>query len=439
MDITGVGIYGSTLPSSKPIRSYIGQIEGKPTSTLLGSRKKVPASLAAFGNGAQAHSPELDDTENFGAIHLATSVVPAALAVAEEARSDGKTVIKATVAGIDVSARCAIAGQSESRAMYNRGFHPTAVCGALGAAASAGIVLGLDVNELTHAFGIAGSTASGLMAFLNDGTWTKRFGAGRAAENGVVSATLAKLGFTGPAEVFEGRFGFFTAFTGDPNPAKLIEGLGREFYVMKTGIKPHACCRYNQSPIDCVIRLKAEHSIHTEDVQEIRVGMLKTGLDLLEEPRELRYKPRTVVDAQFSVPYSVAAALVRGRAFIDEFTDEAIRDPAILNTAQKVKLIHDPELDKEYPKMWPAWVKILMNDGQTLETAVPTCKGDPANPLSEAELKQKFHDLASRVISEESTKKLIDDIGRLDEFSDLNDMTASLSYAHAIPAVIPAG
>jgi 2-methylcitrate dehydratase PrpD len=391
--------------------------------------------LAALSNGTAAHSPELDDTENFGAIHLTTTVVPAALAVAEARRASGAALMTAVVGGCEVAMRLAIAGQ-ENRGMYHRGFHPTAVCGAFGAAAAAGIVMDLDTEALAEAFGVAGSSAAGLLAFLNDGSWTKRYGAGHAAENGVVAATLASLGFTGPREIFVGRSTFLPAYSTDPAPEKLLEGLGETYAVLQTGIKPHACCRYNQSPIDCAVRLHAQRPLTADAIKAVRVGLMRSAIDLLAEPHARRIKPETVVDAQFSVQYSVASALLRGRAFIDEFSPEAIQDPDVLAVARQVELVHDAALEKDYPKLWPAWVEVDLGDGARLRATVPTCKGDPANPLTASELEAKFRTLAGRVLPADSVASLLGALRRVDRMHDVNELSQHLAYGLAVPAAV---
>ena len=427
-DLIGVAIYGSTLPSSLPVLKYVESLEGRPEATVFGLTRKTTAAEAAMANGTSAHGPELDDTEHGGPIHVGTTVIPAALALAEKKHMDGTTLLAAVVAGYDVAVRCALAAQGSSRAHYRRGFHPTATCGAFAAAAASGRILGLSPDKMADAFGIAGNQAAGLLAFLNDGSWTKRFGAGRASQSGVVAASLAELGFTGPHDVLEGKNGFLQAYTDEPEASWLTRGLGEEFSVMSTGIKFHSCCRYNQSAIDCAIELRRNYHFAPEEISEVRVGVVKTAVELLSEPHDVRYNPKTVVDAQFSIPYSVGVALVRGRAFIDEYTEQSIRDPQVLSVTRRINVEHDPQLDKEYPQYWPAWVRLKLKDGRTFETSVKTCKGDAGTPLPRDELENKFVALAGRVLTDGAVQGLIASLRQLETLEDASSLFDRLQY-----------
>lgn len=433
LDLIGVAIYGSTLASSNPILKYVESLGGRPEATVFGLPRKTTAAEAAMANGTSAHSPELDDTEHGGPIHVGTTVIPAALALGEKTHTDGANFVVAVVAGYDVAVRCAMAAQGSSRAHYRRGFHPTATCGAFAAAAASGRILGLSPEKMANAFGIAGSQASGLLAFLNDGSWTKRLGAGRASQSGVMAASLAELGFTGPTDVLEGKNGFLQAYTDEPDPSWLIRGLGEEFSVMNTGIKFHACCRYNQSAIDCAIELQRKYQFAPEDISEVRVGVVKTAVELLSEPHDLRYNPKTVVDAQFSIPYSVGVALVRGRAFIDDYTEQSIRDPQLLSVTRRIKVEHDPHLDKEYPQHWPAWVRLKLTDGRVLEASAKTCKGDAGTPLPREDLESKFEALASRVLTSQAMQALVKSLRQLEAVEDISTLLDGLEYKRGRP------
>ena len=428
LDLIGVTIYGSSLSSSIPLLRYVENNAGKAESTVFGSKSKFPATEASLSNGNSAHGPELDDHEHEGSIHVGTTVIPAVLAAGEREHSSGIELVTATVAGYDVAVRCALAVQGSNRAHYRRGFHPTATCGVFGATSSAGHIMGLKPDEMTHAFGIAGSQASGLLAYLNDGSWTKRFGVGRASQSGVLSATLAQLGYTGPRDILEGRNGFLQAYSDEPEPSRLVQGLGNDFSVMHTGVKFHACCRYNQAAIDSTLILRESNQFSIEEISEINVGVVGTAFELLNEPKEIRYRPKTVVDAQFSIPYCVAVSLVTGNAFVDEFTDDAIRNQNVLDVAKKVIVEHDPALDKEYPRYWPSWVRIKLNDGRTLEESVKICKGDADTKLERVELESKFETLTSRVLTETSVKMLLSSLRRLEEFQDIAELFDGIEY-----------
>ena len=439
LDHFGVALYGSTLPSGQIGIEYVRSLGGAAESSVLGTRIRAPAPNAAFSNGISVHSPELDDTEHVGSIHPGASVIPAALAIAEKVHSNGRQFIAAIVAGYDVAIRLAVAAQGKTMSHYDRGFHPTATCGTFAAAAAAGRLLGLNVSQMKHAFGIAGSAAAGLLEFLEDGTWAKRYGAGRAASDGVTAAHLAKLGFTGPGTVIEGRRGFLRAFSDDTNLGAVTDGLGSEFTIMRTGIKPHSCCRYIQAPLDATLEILRKNTVKPEEIEQVEVRLVKTGIKLLEEPREVKYNPKTVVDAQFSVPYGIATAIVNRRAFVDEYTDSAIRDPRVLSLAKRVRAVADPELEKEFPEHWPAKVTITLKDGKKLEAYVTGAKGDPDLPLTRGELEGKFSTLAAKTITGNSLESLIEVLRRTEELSDMNQLTSKLEYRTEILASVATG
>lgn len=427
-DHFGVALYGSTLASGRIGIEYARSLGGVAESSVLGAHLKVPAPTAALSNGISVHSPELDDTEHLGSIHPGASVIPAALATGEKVHSEGRQFIAAVVAGYDVAIRLAVAAQGKTMSHYNRGFHPTATCGTFAATATSGILLGLNVNQMKNAFGIAGSAAAGLLEFLEDGTWSKRFGAGRAASDGVMAALLAKLGFTGPGTVLEGGRGFLRGYSDDVNPSAITDGLGREFTIMRTGIKPHSCCRYIQAPLDALFEILRKNLVVVEDIDSVEVRIVKTGLKLLEEPREVKYNPKTVVDAQFSIPYGIATGIVNVRAFIDQYTDSAIKDPRVLALAKKVRAVHGPELENEFPKHWPATVVITLKNGKKLEAHVPGAKGDADLPLSHNELLDKFNTLSSKAVTKDSAEHLAEVLSRIEILADVNEITSKLEY-----------
>jgi 2-methylcitrate dehydratase PrpD len=428
LDHFGVALYGSTLPSGQIGIEYVRSLGGAAESSVLGARIRAPAPDAALSNGISVHSPELDDTEHIGSIHPGASVIPAALATAEKVHGGGRQFVAAIVAGYDVAIRLAVAAQGKTMSHYNRGFHPTATCGTFAAAASAGIMLGLNASQFKNAFGIAGSAAAGLLEFLEDGSWAKRYGAGRAASSGVTAAYLAKLGFTGPGTVIEGRRGFLRAYSDDTNPEAITAGLGSEFTIMRTGIKPHSCCRYIQAPLDATLEILRKNTVKPEEIEHVEVRLVKTGIKLLEEPSAVKYNPKTVVDAQFSIPYSIATAIVNKRAFVDEYTDSAIKDPRVLSLAKRVKAVHGPELETEFPKHWPAKVSVTLKNGKKLEAYVSGARGDADLPLTREELEEKFSTLAARTITSDSSLSLIEALRRIEDLGDLNQLTAKLEY-----------
>jgi len=428
LDFLGVALGGVPEPSSVAVRRGLALLELRGDAAVLGTGERLPAPQAALANGAAAHALEMDDTHLGGSIHLGASVFAAALATAQLTSASGEALVRATIAGYEVAARLAMA--LHPAAHYARGFHPTGTCGAFGAAAAAGLLFGLDAETMTSAFGVAGSQAAGSMEFLADGTWTKRLHPGWAACAGVHAAALARAGFRAPASIFEGRFGVLHALSDGASPAPLSGG--GELEIMRTGVKPHACCRYAQGPIDAVLALRARHGLDPDAVTRVEVGLVAAAFPIICEPAAHKRRPTSVVDMQFSLPFSVAVALARGSASPAEFALETLDDARVMRLLEVVEPVRDAELDAQFPRVWPAWVRVHRRDGSWVEERVSHPSGDPEHFLSRAELAAKFRRLASRSLDDQT-------IGRVEALA-----TGVMSLAKAVdiadaatPAVTP--
>ncbi len=237
---------------------------------VFGDAARYTPAGAAFLNGALAHSLDFDDTHAAGSLHPGAPVIPAALAAGEMAGASGANVLAAIVAGYEVTCRVALA--LPAGAHYDRGFHPTATCGAFGAAAAAARVFGLDAEQIAGAIGTVLSQCAGSLQFLANGAWTKRFQVGWAAMNGLMAATLVREGFKGAAEALEGRHGFMRAYAPNPTPERALLGLGEVFELMATAVKPYPSCRYGHAGIDAALALRAEHGLRREEIEERDAG-----------------------------------------------------------------------------------------------------------------------------------------------------------------------
>ena len=393
LDHLGVAAGGSREPSTAPVLAAVPQTTQG--ATIVGTGRCAEASWAALVNGTAAHALEMDDVTRLSSLHPGVAVIPAALAVAEERAASGAAALEAIVAGYEVTMR--VGNALNAAAAYRRGFHPTGVAGVFGAAMAAGRLLDLDAQRLTQALGIAGTMAAGSLEYLADGAWTKRLNAGWAAHAGIVAARLAAAGFTGPATVFEGRFGLLHSHTSAPFSRKLLADLGRQLQIMTVAIKPYGCCRYNHGLIDGMLALRAQ-GLRAEEVAAIRLGVLSAGAPLVADPIDRKRDPRNTVDAQFSAPFAVALALVRGAATAAEFDGRTQADPAIRALLARTVCIRDPALDAQYPDRWPAWVEIQTHDGRTLRSQIEFATGEPENPVPRAGLMEKFVDLAADVV-----------------------------------------
>ena len=424
LDYLGVAVRGSLSDSSQPLYRLANSLAAAGRGTVLGRPEKVDFPYAALANGTSAHSLELDDTHQAGSIHLGVSVFSAALAVAEQVGASGKDFLTASVVGFEVAARLAMALKPTQH--YGRGFHPTATCGTFGAAVSAARLLSLSEAQLLSAFGIAGSQTAGSMEFLAEGAWTKRFHPGWAAFSGIHAALLAKEGFIGPSTILEGRDGFLKAYGVQPDPRQISEELGQTFQILYTAVKPHACCRYTQAPIDAVLNIVQEHDVKPEHVEQVTIGMLETGIPVICEPVARKYRPTNVVEAQFSLPFGVAVALLKRRAGLDEFSEAMLEDAALVALMSKVGYERDPELEKHYPQEWPAWARVSLTNGQEVCAQVRFPKGDPENPLSWDELGVKYADLVSVVWPDARAAWVCEAVRELEDEADLRNLTQGL-------------
>ena len=430
LDHVGVAIRGSSTESAHAVRGYVARTSPSGRSSVLGVDARATAPWAALANGVAAHSIEMDDVTTESSLHPGVAVIPAALGLAEERGASAAIFLEAVIAGYEVTMRVgnALGGANA----YGRGFHPTGVAGAFGAAAAAARVLGLDVDGITRAIGIAGTMASGSLEYLADGSWTKRLNAGWAAHAGIVAAELAAEGFTGPASAIEGTHGALRSFTDDAHPERLLADLGSPLQVMRVSIKPYGCCRYNHGLIDAVLQLRREHGLTPDSVARMTLHVLSAGAPLVADPIERKRDPRNVVDAQFSAPYAAAVALVRGAAGLREFDAATIADPAVRGLMMRIDCVRDAELDAQYPKAWPAAVTVRLRDGRTLEARIAHALGEPENPVPRAALLERFVQLTSQALDEPVARARAADLLSLDSAPDLGTLF-SAGRSEAIP------
>jgi 2-methylcitrate dehydratase PrpD len=425
LDLIGVGLAGSRQPSSPPAAQVALSLGGEGKATIFGGGgQRTSAVWAALANGTSAHAVELDDVTTESSLHPGVAVIPAAVALAEELRASPTTLLEAIVGGYEVTMR--VGNALNPASAYARGFHPTGVAGVFGATIAAGRLLGLGVEALTQALGIAGTLAAGSLEYLADGAWTKRLNPGWAGHAGITAARLAQAGFTGPATVFEGRLGVLHAYTDAPNPERLLGGLGEmhALQVMRVSIKPYACCRYNHGLIDCILQLRRERHIQPARVQRIRLGVLSGGALLVADPIEQKRAPRSIVDAQFSAPYAAAVALVYGTGGIDAYTEAKLHDETVRDLMARTDCYRDPNLDAVYPRQWPSSAEIHLVNGQVVSTRVPFATGEPENPVSREALLEKFVSLAADSVAD--PRALARTILALDAAADLSTLSAAL-------------
>jgi 2-methylcitrate dehydratase PrpD len=418
LDYLGVAIAGSLAESSEPIHRMLARSAASGPCTVIGTASHTFAEYAALANGSAAHSVELDDTHQAGSIHPGVVIFSTAIALSElHPEIDAPQFIAAVVAGYEVATRLAMAVQPKFH--YEMGFHPTSTCGVFGAAVTAAKLLHLSEEQMLSAVGIAGSMAAGSLEFLADGTWTKRLHPGLAAQNGILAANLAAAGFRGPGTILEGRDGFLNGYSRKPRPELVTRSLGEDFEIMHTAVKPHACCRYMQAPIDGLIELAVTHDIQPEQIDRVEVAVLEAGWSLVCEPRARKYSPLNIVDAQFSMPYGAAVALKHRQAGLDQFAVDGLPSPQIKRLMGKVVLQTDKRIERKFPVEWPAIVTVYLASGKKFSKRVRFPKGDPENPLTWDELAVKFASLAMRALPPKQCDQIIGAVTRMKPSSEL--------------------
>jgi 2-methylcitrate dehydratase PrpD len=394
LDTIGCALAGAREEHAASVLALASRWGGPGLSTVWGTTLTAAPPQAALANGAFAHGLDFDDTHADSVCHASAVLVPAVLALAESERLGGRDALTALVAGYEAMIRIGMAAPGR---FHERGWHATAVCGAFGAALAAGKSLGLDASRLTAAVGIAGSMASGVMEFLEDGSWVKRLHPGWAAQSGIQAAALAQEGFTGPATALEGRLGFYRAALGDvPDIAKQLKNLGDEWETVRSSFKLYPCCHLNHAYLDAVATLKRTEGLRPEQVEEVECLVPAGEVPIVCEPATAKLRPRSPYDAKFSLAFCVAAALVGDRVGIGTFTEEGIREPGALALAARVRYTVDPS--SPYPRTFPGWVKVRLRDGRMLEAREESQRGGPEMPIAPDEVIAKFRDNAARLM-----------------------------------------
>jgi 2-methylcitrate dehydratase PrpD len=331
--------------------------------------------------------------------------VTTALAVGEALGASGRAVLEAMIAGVEVMCRVGLAVPGRFHARH---YHPTALTGSFAAAAVAGKLYGLTQDQLVHAFGICGSQAGGIIEYLSDGSWTKRLHPGWAAHAGVAATLLARSGFTGPESVFEGDHGFYAAFAGGYEKTRLeglLASLGRYWELLQLTFKPYPCGSIAHPYMDCALRLRERHAIRPEQIAEIRCRTAEGPIPRLWEPLHAKHRPPNGYASKFSLPYLLAVILVKGRATLAEFTDEAVQDPTVLAVAGKVAYEVDATID--YPRQFIGHVAVRLRDGRLLEERQDHPRGGPDFPMAREELEAKFRGNAALAVPDEQSARVI--------------------------------
>jgi 2-methylcitrate dehydratase PrpD len=368
------------------VASALGAWDDDGACTAVGHGRRLSAAGAAFVNGTAAHGEDFDDTFEGGPVHAGAVVVPAVLAACERGNAPGAAALIGIAVGAETLCRLSLV---VPKAIHRAGFHPTAVLGAIGAAAGVGAALALEQRQLVDALGSAGSMAGGIIEYLAEGAWTKRLHAGWAAQSGLRAALLGRAGFLGPRTVLEGVHGLFQGFahSREGDYAALTETFGERWVLETLGFKPYPCGTMAHPYIDCARRLAAR-GVRAEEIEALVCEVAEGTVHRLWEPLAQKRRPPNGYAAKFSTPYCIAAGFKRGGVGLDAFTNEAVRDQAVLGVAAKVSYVVDP--DNPYPASYTGHIRAVLRDGRVVEERQPHLRGGAREPLSRAELEEKF-------------------------------------------------
>lgn len=436
LDVLGICVRATELDTSAGVLGFVSDQGGAPHASAVGLETRLPAPLAAFANGVLAHSLDYDDTHLPSILHPSAPVVPAVLAAAEHAGADGAAVLAAIAAGLEITVRLGMAGYDETAAgggqsaYFEHGQHATSICGAIGAAATASVLVSPgDADRAANAMAVACSMASGIIEANRTGGTVKRIHCGLAAQSGVNAAQLVARGLTGAPTALEGRFGFFQAWLRDEWRAEAVtDGLGTDWCVADIFYKPYPANHFTHAAIDAALRLRAA-GLRAEDVASAHLGVAGPTVRTIGEPLEDKQRPETGYQAQFSGPFTVAAALLGGSGLglgLSDFSDERARDPRHRQLMARITVGADERCDRIYPHQFPAVLTVHTVDGRTLVEEVLVNRGGPDAPMDEVEHATKFADNVEGLLDDVAAKTVVDAVGRLAELDSVAPVMAPL-------------
>lgn len=374
-------------------------------SATLGTGRVATLRAAALFNGTAAHAAEIDDSFRDAMYHPGAATVAAALAASQHAGSTGLEFLRALVLGYEVSTRIGVVMGRPHYAYW----HSTGTVGSFGAAAAAATAMGLAGRPFAHALATVATFAAGLQQAFRMDSMSKPLHAGRAAEAGVLAAQLAAGGVTGSLDVIDGQAGFGQAMSDGPDWSTVAATLGEEFHITRLTFKNHVGCGHVFAAIDAALTLRHSHGLNSQDIESIQVGTYKTALDIACYAR-----PESANEARFSIPYLIATAFVRGRVRLSAYEPEGLADAQVRALMERVDVHVDPACEAAFPGQRSARVRVVTRAGKTLEYTQPNRKGDPELPLSDAELDDKFLELATPVLGASEAQAMLARLWALD-------------------------
>jgi 2-methylcitrate dehydratase PrpD len=404
LDAAGIAVAATRYDHSHRMLSGLRSLAGAGNVPVFGMPVRMAPRDAAIMNGYLCHGLDFDDTHVAGIIHPTSSILPAVLSAAAMTGASGSAMVTAFVVGVETAARIASVAKS---GFHQVGFHPTGLVGIFGCTLAAGRLMGLTQKQLQMAQGIAVSLASGNLEFVEDGAWNKRLHPGWAAQAGITAAALAKEGFVGATRPYDGRFGLFNAFMGayrdGADPALATAGLGETWELMNTAIKPYPACHFTHACIDAALELRRK-GLDLDKIRSIETRVPAGVFKVICEPEANKLKPANSYDAQFSVQWLTAAALVRGKLGLAELEPSEITDPAIVAMTQKVT--YAEYKDSPFPLAYSGEVIVTLDSGETLSHREHINRGAAERPLTNEEIVAKFRENASTACNAETAERM---------------------------------
>lgn len=416
LDYVGLVIGASDEPAVQHALETVRLLGGDPQASVLGTGVLTSTHHAALVNGIASHVLDYDDTHLPTVIHPTGPPMSAALAVGQWNEASGRDLIAAFAAGFEVECRVGLSVHPEH---YDAGWHITGTAGTFGAAVAAGRLLGLDPRRMSWALGMAGTQAAGVREQF--GSMAKSLHTGKAAANGILAALLASRGFDATERIFEGRRGFNAVLSAGSHLERLTDGLGQRWQFENNGIKPYACGVVSHPTIDAVRRLRERHDLRPEQVAEIRARVHPLVPELMG-----KREPRVGLEGKFSIFHCAAIALVEGHARPSQFSDEAVNRPEAVDLRRRVVVTPDPSMPETQVEL-----TITLSDGRALTERVEAASGSFANPLSDAELRDKVHDLVWPYLARVAEERLFDLVERLEECPDVGAIAELLEPVEA--------
>lgn len=388
LDSAGIAMASATFDFAKRTMRAIHGLGGDGNVPVIGMSQSLSPRDAAMMNGFLIHGLDFDDTHIAGVVHPSASAFATALSAGIHVKASGREMMTAYIIGVEVSARL---GAVAKGGFHQVGFHPTGVAGVFGSTMTAGRLMGLTKDQLQNALGLALSLASGSLEFLEDGAWNKRFHPGWAAQSGITAAAMAKEGFNGISRPFVGRFGLYKAYLGplaeQCDISLATSGLGSEWELMKTAIKPYPACHFTHANIDAALILR-DKGATLDKIDSITALVPAEVVKTVCEPEANKKRPSNSYDAQFSIPYLVATAIKNNRMTLSELEDTALRDPETLDLANRVSYSTDP--DSPFPKAYSGELIVTLKDGTELRHREHINRGADERPLTNAEIVEKY-------------------------------------------------